>query len=210
VIRLWDVAGAKELPPLKTARTRYFSLSFSGNGKVLMAGAHGPQVHLWDARARSAIRSFPTNPEDWPTISYDGKVIATHGRDGKIRLWDAATGREWAVLKRPASRGNDRVLAFSPDDKFLAVGGGPQIEIWEVATARRVPVTEEADLNPYRRDGCWVAISPNGKILATHRCERLELWDTETGRRLHSTSDIDIDRTGSDRRHRRAWPGRNQ
>jgi RNA polymerase sigma factor (sigma-70 family) len=196
VVRLWDVAGAKELQPLKIPQTRYFSLAFSGNGKVLMAGAHGPQVHLWDAHTRSAIRSFPINPEDWPTISYHGKVIATHGGDGKIRLWDATTGRERAALQRRAAQGNDRVLAFSPDEKLLAVGGGPQIEIWEVATARRVSVTEEPDLRPSSRDGCWVAISPNGKILVTHRCERLELWDTVTGQRLHSTSNISIDPKG--------------
>src|SRR5262249_439368 len=52
VIRLWDVASAKELKPLKSRLTRYFSLAFSGNGEVLVAGATDDQVLLWDVQKR--------------------------------------------------------------------------------------------------------------------------------------------------------------
>jgi WD40 repeat protein len=184
-IRLWDVDNGKERKPLTIPGTRFTQWSFSGNGKVLMA-CGGGKLHLWEPQTGSLIRSFSTGRETiYPTISFDGKVIATHGTDG-IRLWDATTGKERSVLYQPKPFGlTHGVLTFSPDGRYLVVNGGLQIERWEVATACRVQISEEPDLNASsNHNGCYAAISPDGDIVATCVCGTLQLWEAQTGRKV--------------------------
>jgi RNA polymerase sigma factor (sigma-70 family) len=196
VIRLWDVASAKELPSLKIPKTSYTSLAFSGNGEVLMAHG-GNQVFLWDARTLTFLRSFRISHTVTPRISHNGKVIAAGG--DVLRLWNAVTGQVQVVLQEPTAIPSlvwrlgvgGYPLAFSPDDTLLAVGGGsPQIKIWEVATGRRIRVTQEPDVGESRAVACYAAVSPDGKMIATNRGATIQLWDARTGRKIGGTADV--------------------
>jgi WD40 repeat protein len=65
--------------------------------------------------------------------SPDGKTLASGNSDGKIKLWDVATGKERATLNGH----RDFVLSvvFSPDAKMLASGGEDgTTKLWDVAT----------------------------------------------------------------------------
>jgi WD40 repeat protein len=61
-----------------------------------------------------------------------GGALATAGADGAVRLWDAATGRERAVLRGPGLLA--LAVAFAPDGRSLAAGGVAQeVWMWDVA-----------------------------------------------------------------------------
>jgi RNA polymerase sigma factor (sigma-70 family) len=197
-IRLWDVARAKELPSLQIPQTNFGWLDFSANGDLLMAMGTGCQVCLWDARTRAFLRRFPIGQNGKPLISHNGTTIAAIGKGG-IHLWNAVTGQVQVVLEEPTAIPSvvwrlgvgGYPLAFSPDDRLLAVGAGAsQIKMWEVATGRRIRVTEDPDVGASRMVACYTAVSPDGQLIATNRGATIQLWDAPTGRKIGGTAEV--------------------
>ena len=100
-------------------------------------------------------------------FSPTGKLLATIGLDGMVRLWNPATGQ---AVGMPLQTGSGSQLgvsavAFSPNGKLLASadGDGGTVRVWNPVTRR--PVGE-----PLRSDRWGVyglAFSPNGKLLAS-------------------------------------------
>jgi WD40 repeat protein/beta-lactamase regulating signal transducer with metallopeptidase domain len=111
--------------------------------------------------------------------SPDGKMLASAGDDGVIRLRDLASGRVVGQLE--GHRDAVSCLAFSPDGRTLATGSYDQtVKLWCVAT-RRQKVTFRGHTN-------WVfsvAFAPNGATLASGGHDKtVRVWDTGTGREL--------------------------
>src|SRR5262249_6328623 len=96
----------------------------------------------------------------YPVIfSPDGRWIASGGWDNMVRLWDARSGEACA---EPLDNGDVvKTLAFSPDGSRLMSARQDRLQVWEVATGRRLKEIQVPAPNilavEFRPDGATLA-----------------------------------------------------
>ena len=126
-------------------------------------------------------------------------MLASGSRDDKIILWELETGEAIHTI----SEHEDDVwtVAFSPDGKTLASGGGDKISLWDVATAELLQTFRKPiDVGPsvgtaeelegdtptdLPANATSIVFSPDGKVLVSGSYDAtIRLWDIATGAQL--------------------------
>jgi WD40 repeat protein len=118
-------------------------------------------------------------------VSPNGRLVASGGYDGMIRMWDPATGNLVRVLVGHESYVYG--LAWSADGRYLASTGSfdATVRVWEAKTGLPVKV-----LRGLKEAAVSVAWSPDGALLAAGTIESgyVSIWRIATGTLVKTVS----------------------
>jgi WD40 repeat protein len=165
------------------------ALCFSGDGRSLAEampdGSAPPAVRIHDLQTGKQ-KAIPVGPfaDTIMRLAFapDGRTLASGGLNGRVVLWDVASGtprRDWDIPQRGISG-----LSFSPDGKTLAVAaktpagvkpGRSAARLWDAGTGQP-------------RSGAWgpgslihhLAYAPDGRSVALACGDAtVRLWDPD-------------------------------
>ncbi|MET8151333.1 AAA family ATPase [Actinoplanes sp. NPDC049668] len=161
--------------------------TFSPEGKLLLATADPDgTVRVWDPQtgllAGAPLAAYGDPRHRRPGVTFgprrpilfspDGKLLATAGQDGMVRLWDPLAGRVTVTLPVDAWE-----LTFAPDgNRLVTVGAEGPVLLWDPQTGKKVgaALTEVS-----------AAFSPKGRRLATGAKDgTVQLRDPDDGRAI--------------------------
>jgi WD40 repeat protein len=231
---IWDINARlpiaqrlRESPVQKVNR-----IVFSPDGKLMATGGcadylnlGGPEeecrrgeVELWDMTSLKIVGRLADTPDEITSLAYspDGKTLAAGScakieksdkgkecRQDEIRLWNLDTGQ---LVSQPLTGHGAfiQMLAFSPDGKILASGGGETIILWNAGTRQMLrKITSGHPFESASQSIAGVqtmAFSPDGKTLVSGGCGKVErragqpnnscgvgelrFWDAKTGQMI--------------------------
>ncbi|WP_209643908.1 WD40 repeat domain-containing protein [Kibdelosporangium banguiense] len=149
-------------------------LTFGPNGRSILATGQFHTLVSWDvakpAQPIVEIANADPNADSHQVFSPDGARLARMTPNGQVVVYDVASGTHIAELNVKA--GFLQPMAFSPDGRLLAIGGGSTV-VWDIG--RRHPVTELG--SSFSRG---LMFSPDGRQLAITGNEAVTVWDVVT------------------------------
>lgn len=180
------------------------SVAFSADGKMLAIGTTIPvddgrtfdrkafketpsDIKVFDVATGEELESFRGHHGMVASLAFspDGNTLASIGGDRELKLWDVATRLE---APAPVQQTVVWSAVFSPDGQKLAVAGFGQIELWHVATRKKLAI-----LNGHAGPVTSLAFAPSGQtIVAGDAGKRqghpgnVKLWNVASGKELYS------------------------
>lgn len=124
---VWNTVTGEKVARFSGSGSAMNDVEFSPDGtRLITADRRGIQV--WDVAAGRCLFAPGNGPVNCLAITPDGSRLVT-GERGRLTVWDLAGGVELVRLR--AHQGWVRMLAFSPDTRYLVSGGDDAtVKLW--------------------------------------------------------------------------------
>jgi hypothetical protein len=174
-MRLWDVDRGREIGRIKgvsgTGNRAPQEASFSRDGRRLAALIFAPEervwaaVRVWDWRAGKQLMSVGVvDFMSLAALSPDGRSCAVGDDEGRLRVFEVATGGERAAFRHGSRLGS---LAFHPNGTRLAASSSDApVYVWDL-------LGDRGKWDPARADGVWTDLGSAGAKPALAAIQKL-------------------------------------
>lgn len=165
-IRLWNTLGACMYTIKDQGHDDWVScvrFSPAPSTPIIVSAGWDKVVKVWDMATFGLRRNLVghTGYVNTVTVSPDGSLCASGGKDGSAKLWDLTEGK---LLYELDSGSEIHSLVFSPNRYWLCAATTSGIKIWDLESKEEVallkPELEERGpkaLDPYCTSLCWSA-----------------------------------------------------
>ena len=139
------------------------AVSFSPDGKLLASAGHDGQIHLWEPKDGTLVKTLPGH-QQWVAalaFSHDGQLLASSAFDKSIKLWQLPSGNLVDTLQgghvQPVVS-----VRFGPSGLLVSTGLDRRVVLWDLATA-----TPQATLTGHRYQVNAAVIGPKDSFLVS-------------------------------------------
>jgi cytochrome c len=179
---LWDLGALKPIRTLKGHTHKVMALAVAPGGKLAATGSWDKTVRLWDLESETARLVITHNsPINSVVFADRGRTIVAGDHNGRITIWDVATGGLKGRLE--GHRMGITQLSVAPDGaRLLSASIDETMRLWDLKSMTEVRSYSEHDGQVYA-----AAFSPDGKIgLSGGRLGYLIEWDLATGKPIRT------------------------
>jgi WD40 repeat protein len=169
---LWDARTGERVVAIPAPDKRTFSLAFGPDGRRLLIGGAGAiYCYAIPGAAKEGEMKGHAVAVACLRVSPDGKLLASTGGDGHLRLWST---KDWSEARRVKLEGAGVFqIAFSPKGDAVAVSTDRLIQSYSVKDGSVVERIEVPLKGVY-----GVAFSPDGRYLANAAADgKVRVWE---------------------------------
>jgi WD40 repeat protein len=197
-LTVWDgrsgekIARLSHAPPaLFSSKYRLLGVCFGAGGKLAAwCGGHTrkpeDRVLVWDVESGRLLHDLGGHADRVSHLAFDpqGRRLATVGADGRLSLWDAATGRKlWSAELGGEAR---NLVAFSSDGRLVAADASvrrstldAKVTIFDAQSGEK-----RRTLSGLAGGVDGLTFSPDNACIVTADQEGLRVWDAASGQEL--------------------------
>jgi WD40 repeat protein len=180
-VRVWDVAGAKELVHAKDHRGDVCSVAFSPDGKLLATGSNDKTTILWDVKDDGKLAERSVIKAEDKFGAAVKSVVFTQKGNGLVTGCSNGTFRVYTIGPMAVKQAG----GFKAKNSFgdAHVRSAPSGQLWAISDHKVVHLMNGAGnavgvLEGHKEDVADVAFSPDGKLIATAgRDGTLHVWN---------------------------------
>ena len=167
-VYLFDVETGKRLRVIHPSGLAHRYIVFLDGGKYLGYEDDGFNIH----EVRTGKRVQKIGKPGVYALSPDSRHLAVRpDYEQNLKILDRHTGREVKVLQ--TGKGYYRVLAYSPDGRYLAVHSDDGLLIWDLSAGK---VVRQLKGHP-DFVGHWISFDAGGKYFAAVCNKYVVVWD---------------------------------
>ena len=178
-VKVWDTRSGK-LAWQRHSDAR--DVAFHPSENRLAVFCNG-RIRLWNSSDGKQVAEFPASSEGRSTclaFSSDGQLLASMYDKGAILVWNVQSKSVVWRAQVATHSSTQTTIAFSPDDRLLAVPAAEKLALFDVATGKlwKSLVGHQTTIR-------GVTFHPGGKRIATG-AEVVKIWDLESGHEVQT------------------------
>ncbi|RPD61329.1 WD40 repeat-like protein [Lentinus tigrinus ALCF2SS1-7] len=184
VFGLWEMPAFSNIHTLSISQEKISSVAINSSGEWLAFGAQKlGQLLVWEWQSESYVLKQQGHFFDMNTLAYspDGQHIATGGDDGKVKVWNTASGFCFVTFSEHSSAVSSVEFAKQGQVLFTASLDGT-VRAFDLIRYRNF----RTFTSPTPVQFSCLAVDPSGEVVAAGSTDTFEifLWSVQTGKLL--------------------------